>query len=64
LPYVVDTIASCCAGAPYFVSPGVTFSKSNLPVSLILQGVTPSSTNKALRNDVDAQGNAYDVDQV
>lgn len=61
LPYVVDTIASCCAGAPYFVSPGVTFSKSNLPVSLILQGVTPSSTNKALRNDVDAQGNAYDV---
>lgn len=61
LPYVVDTIASCCAGAPYFVSPGVTFSKSNLPVSLILQGVTPSSTNQALRNDVDAQGNAYDV---
>ena len=61
LPYVVDTIASCCTGAPYFVSPGVTFSKSNLPVSLILQGVTPSSTNKALRNDVDAQGNAYDV---
>jgi iron complex outermembrane recepter protein len=61
LPYVVDTIASCCAGADYFVSPGVTFSKSNLPVSLILQGITPSSTNTALRNDVDAQGNAYDV---
>ncbi len=61
LPYVVDTIASCCAGADYFVSPGVTFSKANLPVSLILQGITPSSTNTALRNDVDAQGNAYDV---
>ena len=30
-------------------------------MSLILQGVTPSSTNQALRNDVDSQGNAYDV---
>jgi iron complex outermembrane receptor protein len=61
LPYMVDTIASCCASAPYFVSPGVTFSKANLPVSLILQGITPSSVNTALRNDVDSKGNAYDI---
>jgi iron complex outermembrane receptor protein len=61
LPYVISTTASCCASVPYFISPGVTFSKSNLPVSLILQGITPSPSNTLLRNDVDAQGNAYDV---
>ena len=61
LPYMVDTIASCCTSAPYFISPGVTFSKSNLPLSLILQGITPSTTNTWLRNDVDPKGNAYDI---
>ena len=61
LPYMIDTVASCCAAAPYFVSPGVTFSKSNLPVSQILQGITPSPTNTWLRNDVNAKGDAYDI---
>jgi iron complex outermembrane recepter protein len=61
LPYMIDTVASCCAAAPYFISPGVTFSKSNLPVALILQGITPSSTNTWLRNDVNSKGNAYDI---
>jgi iron complex outermembrane receptor protein len=61
LPYVISDIASCCAAAPFFISPGVTFSKSNLPLSLILQGITPSSTNTSLRNDVNAQGDSYEV---
>ena len=61
LPYMIDTIASCCASAPYFVSPGVTFSKSNLPVASILQGITPSPNNTWLRNDVNSKGNAYDI---
>ena len=61
MPYMTDTIASCCTSAPYFISPGVTFSKSNLPVSGILQGITPSPTNIWLRNDVDPKGNAYDI---
>lgn len=61
LPYMIDTIASCCAAAPYFISPGVTFSKSNLPVTSILQGITPSPTNIWLRNDVNSKGNAYDI---
>ena len=61
LPYMVDTVASCCAAAPYFISPGVTFSKSNLPVSQILQGITPSPTNIWLRNDVNSKGDAYDI---
>jgi len=59
--YMIDTIGSCCTGAPAFVSPGVTFSKSNLPVSLIQQGITPSPTNKWIRNDVDPKGNAYEI---
>jgi iron complex outermembrane receptor protein len=61
LPYMIDTTASCCAAAPYFISPGVTFSKSNLPISSILQGITPSANNTWLRNDVDAKGDAYDI---
>ena len=61
LPYMIDTVASCCAAAPYFISPGVTFSKSNLPVSQILQGITPSPTNIWLRNDVNSKGDAYDI---
>ena len=61
LPYMIDTVASCCAAAPYFVSPGTTFSKSNLPTSEILQGITPSPTNIWLRNDVNSKGDAYDI---
>jgi iron complex outermembrane recepter protein len=61
LPYVISDIASCCAAAPYFISPGVTFSKAKLPVSVILEGITPSPSNTLLRNDVDAQGDSYDV---
>jgi len=60
-PFMLDTVASCCTGAPYYISPGVTFSKSNLPLSLILQGITPSPTNTWLRNDVDAKGNSYEI---
>ncbi|MFL6601701.1 MAG: TonB-dependent receptor [Steroidobacteraceae bacterium] len=60
-PFMLDTVASCCTGAPYYISPGVTFSKSNLPLSLILQGITPSATNTWLRNDVDAKGNSYEI---
>lgn len=60
-PYMIDTIASCCTGALAFISPGVTFSKSNLPASLVLQGITPSPNNIWLRNDVDPKGNAYEI---
>src|SRR5207245_2864688 len=58
---MIDTIGSCCTGAPSSISPGVTFSKSNLPLSLILQGIAPSPTNTWIRNDVDPKGNAYEI---
>ena len=60
-PYMIDTIASCCTGALSFISPGVTFSKSNLPASLIQQGITPSPTNTWIRNDIDPKGDAYEI---
>ena len=59
-PYYTKTDASCCAPAQYFLSPGVTFSKANLPQSTILAGITPSSTNHLTRLDVDTQGDAED----
>ena len=59
-PYYTKTDASCCAPAQYFLSPGVTFSKANLPQSTILAGITPSSKNNLTRLDVDTQGDAED----
>ena len=59
-PYFTRTRASCCAGAEYFVSPGVTFSKSSLPQSLILAGITVGPDNHDTRMDVSARGDALD----
>ena len=59
-PYYTKTDASCCAPAQYFLSPGVTFSKANLPQSTILAGITPSRKNTLTRLDVDTQGDAED----
>src|SRR5258708_23289912 len=59
-PHITNDIASCCAAAQYFLSPGVTFSKGKIPQSVILNGITPGPNNRAIRNDVDAQGNAFD----
>jgi iron complex outermembrane receptor protein len=59
-PYYTKTDASCCAPAQYFLSPGVTFSRANLPQSTILAGITPSSKNHLTRLDVDTQGDAKD----
>jgi iron complex outermembrane receptor protein len=61
LPYVLSDHASCCAQANTFVSPGVTFSKSKLPASLILQGATPSPDNINVATSVDATGDSYDI---
>jgi iron complex outermembrane receptor protein len=59
-PYYTHTIASCCQGAEYFVSPGVTFAKNNIPQSVILAGVTPGPDNINSRMDVDARGDSLD----
>jgi iron complex outermembrane receptor protein len=59
-PYYNHTVASCCQGAEYFVSPGVTFGKNNIPQSVILRGITPSPENTNSRMDVDARGNSVD----
>ncbi len=59
-PYITRTIASCCAGAELFVSPGVTVGKNNVPQSVVLAGITPGPDNHNARYDVDARGNAED----
>jgi len=59
-PYYTHTIASCCVGAEFFVSPGVTAGKNNIPQSAILQGITPGPDNILIRMDVDAKGDALD----
>jgi iron complex outermembrane receptor protein len=59
-PYYNHTVASCCQGAEYFVSPGVTFGKNNIPQSTILRGITVGPTNTDSRMDVDARGNSVD----
>jgi iron complex outermembrane receptor protein len=61
LPYVISDHASCCAQANTFVSPGVTFTKSKLPASLILNGAVPSPDNINVATTVDAQGDSYDI---
>jgi iron complex outermembrane receptor protein len=59
-PYITRTLSSCCAGAETFVSPGVTYGKSNEPQSEILKGITVGDDNRLTRMDVDARGDAVD----
>jgi iron complex outermembrane receptor protein len=59
-PYFTHTPAGCCAGAPYFVSPGVTFAKAKIPSSVILAGITPGPDNQAARLDTPARGDGRD----
>ena len=59
-PYITRTLASCCAGAELFVSPGVTVGKNNISQTVILAGITPGPGNHLARYDVDARGNAED----
>jgi iron complex outermembrane receptor protein len=59
-PYITRTLSSCCAGAETFVSPGVTYGKSNEPQSEILAGITVGENNRLTRMDVDARGDAVD----
>jgi len=55
-PYFTHTPAGCCAGAPLFISPGVTFGKTNVPQSIILRGITVGPDNHTTRMDVAARG--------
>lgn len=59
-PYFVRSKSTCCAPAQYFLSPGVTFSRSNINQSVILGGIVPSSTNRLTRMDIDAKGDSRD----
>jgi iron complex outermembrane receptor protein len=64
-PFYTKTVASCCAPAEYFVSPGSTTGgaatgPSRVPMSTFLAGITPGPDNTLTRMDVDAQGNAKD----
>lgn len=59
-PYYTRTRSHCCAPAEYFVSPGVTFSKGNIPQSAILGDIVPSPQNRKTRLDVDAKAYSND----
>ncbi|QNQ08233.1 TonB-dependent receptor [Sphingomonas alpina] len=59
-PYFVRSKSTCCAPAQYFLSPGVTFSKSNINQSVILGGIVPGSNNRLTRMDIDAKGDSRD----
>jgi iron complex outermembrane recepter protein len=59
-PYFTLTPAGCCAGAPFFISPGVTFGKTNVPQSTILRGITVGPDNRTTRLDVAARGDGKD----
>ncbi len=59
-PYVTKTRATCCAGAEYFVSPGVTFGKNKIAQAVILAGITPGPDNRLTRMDVPSRGDAFD----
>jgi iron complex outermembrane receptor protein len=61
LPYLYSDHGTCCAQANTFVSPGVTFSKVNLPVSQILDGAAPSPYNTNVSNNINALGDSYDI---
>ena len=60
-----QTDASCCAAVETFVVRGSTTGSAatginRIPASVFLAGITPSSQNRVLRMDVDAQGDAQD----
>ena len=64
-PYYLETDASCCAGAEYFVTPGATTGGAatgpgRIPMSQFLAGITPGPGNRLARYDVDARGDALD----
>ncbi|HLA73961.1 MAG TPA: TonB-dependent receptor, partial [Steroidobacteraceae bacterium] len=64
-PFYTKTVASCCAPAEYFVTPGSTTGgaatgAARIPMSTFLAGITPGPDNTLTRMDVDAQGNAKD----
>jgi iron complex outermembrane receptor protein len=59
-PYYTKTEGTCCAPAQYFLSPGVTFSRANLPASTILAGISPGKNNRLTRLDLDTEGFAED----
>jgi len=64
-PFYTKTVASCCAPAEYFMSPGSTTGgaatgPARIPMSTFLAGITPGADNTLTRMDVDAQGNAED----
>ncbi len=59
-PYFTSTPSTCCQSAPYFLSPGVTFGKNNIPQSVVLAGITPGPDNRTTRLDVRARGDGRD----
>ncbi len=59
-PYFTHTPAGCCAGAPLFISPGVTFGKTNVPQSIVLRGITLGPDNRTTRLDVAPRGDGQD----
>ncbi len=59
-PYITHTVSSCCAGGEAFISPGVTYGRSNESQSEILKGITVNEDNRLLRMDVDARADAVD----
>ena len=61
-PYFTHTPAGCCAGAIYFISPGVTFGKTKVPIpqSVILNGITPGPDNRTARYDTPSRGDGRD----
>jgi iron complex outermembrane recepter protein len=64
-PYYLETDASCCAGAEYFVTPGATTGNAatgpgRIPMSQFLSGITPGRGNRLARYDIDARGDALD----
>jgi iron complex outermembrane receptor protein len=59
-PWFINTPSSCCAGAQYFISPGVTFGKNLIPQSVILNGINVGPNNTDARYDVVARGDGRD----
>jgi len=62
-PHWDNTKSSCCTWAYYAVSPGVTFGKFvgySAPQAAALNGITPSSNNRRISEDVNPRGNAVD----
>jgi iron complex outermembrane receptor protein len=59
-PYFTSTPSTCCQGALYFLSPGVTFGRNNIPQSQILNGITPGPDNRVARFDTRARGDGRD----